>query len=420
MPHPEMNLIYGSAKVCDSHIVEMSEELCHLLGGVQQPTTLPLSLIDLFADTERERIDAEIALILQGNTTSQPQLLDMKNQYLGTIPVLLILNKTEWLNRPAVEMTIIDIQFTYSQCLKAREQDQMFRDMILHSAQGILVHRAFKPLFVNNSWVKLQGGDSVEQVLDMETILPLLPSHVIEGAQQRYAELIESKHPKASSVVKNIGLDGISRYFNIYDNVIYWQGELAVQVVLEDVTDKVALENQLKYQANHDDLTGLLNRRAVYSWAQDQITQHSPLTCLLMDIDNFKQINDTYGHGVGDDVIRTLSNIANETIASVGGMTGRWGGEEFIAFVPQLSMQHIQCVAQTICEKFRNTHLYSAHNQAFSATVSIGISYMDTVSEDQCLDALVQRTDRLLYTAKAKGKDRVCIKNRRHEHLLAI
>lgn len=93
MPHPEMNLIYGSAKVCDSHIVEMSEELCHLLGGVQQPTTLPLSLIDLFADTERERIDAEIALILQGNTTSQPQLLDMKNQYLGTIPVLLILNK---------------------------------------------------------------------------------------------------------------------------------------------------------------------------------------------------------------------------------------------------------------------------------------------------------------------------------------
>lgn len=420
MPDQQMSLCYGTAILVEMNLVKINRGLCQLLGYTpeQSVALASLSLTDLFSDSDKVQIENEVELALQDHSTSQALVLHMANQHLGTIPVALTLKKIIWGSLPTVEMTFFDIHFTYSKLLEAREQDQIFRDMILQSAQGILVHQNFKPLFVNESWVKLQGGKSIEQVLTMNTILSLLPPHTLQHVKQRYLDLVEREQSKASNVVENIGLDGVSRYFNIYDNVIDWQGERAVQVVLEDVTEKVVLENKLKYQANHDDMTGLLNRRAVYSWAENQISQHTQLTCLLMDIDDFKQINDNYGHSVGDDVIRALSNSANKVISDVDGVIGRWGGEEFIAFVPHMSIQQTQCIAQTICQNFRDITFQDFQGQVFHATVSIGISYMTTINREQSLDALVQCTDTLLYTAKAKGKNQVCIKNRRHEHLL--
>ncbi|WP_133152694.1 GGDEF domain-containing protein, partial [Vibrio sp. 10N.261.52.A1] len=89
------------------------------------------------------------------------------------------------------------------------------------------------------------------------------------------------------------------------------------------------LEKQLVHQANYDEMTDLLNRRAIYEWFREHMTSDNHLVCMLLDIDDFKSINDTYGHMVGDEVICALANITKRSVESVGGVAGRWGGEEF-------------------------------------------------------------------------------------------
>ncbi|MFA0704034.1 GGDEF domain-containing protein, partial [Vibrio sp. 10N.222.48.A8] len=97
-------------------------------------------------------------------------------------------------------------------------------------------HRDFKPLMVNQSWVNMQGAATIEQVLELDSILELVPKQNADGISKHYHAIVSGELSGTSTVVENIGFDGVHRFFNIYDNAITWKGQPAVQVVLEDVT----------------------------------------------------------------------------------------------------------------------------------------------------------------------------------------
>ncbi|MEL6346079.1 MAG: diguanylate cyclase, partial [Myxococcota bacterium] len=161
----------------------------------------------------------------------------------------------------------------------------------------------------------------------------------------------------------------------------------------------VGLVEESHRMASIDPMTGLLNRRAM----QHQITaiwnQAGPLSMLLIDLDHFKQLNDTYGHAAGDLMLSTVGQIlGDQKIAS------RWGGEEFLVALPGADLTKAARVAETLRKAIQKSTI-RAGEEKVGCTASIGCAEKlptDTVED------LIDRADRAMYRAKSSGRDRVC------------
>ncbi|MFA0238503.1 diguanylate cyclase [Vibrio sp. 10N.222.48.F6] len=398
---------YGVITIQDMNVVSVDANYARIYG-YQSPEEL-LSDIDSFLDliSEEYHVLAYQNYLETVSGQRDPQVHTYTNVDRNgrEFTVISIDHVTEWQGRPALQVTVIDLSPAIQLQNAVREQDKMYHDMIMQSGQGILVHRDFKPLMVNQSWVKLQGGSSIDQVLALDSILDLVPQQNSDGIYKHYQAIVSGELSGTSTVVENIGFDGVHRFFNIYDNAITWKGQRAVQVVLEDVTQKVMLEKQLVHQANYDEMTDLLNRRAIYEWLREHMFSKNYLVCMLLDIDDFKSINDTYGHMVGDEVICALASITKRNAEKVGGVAGRWGGEEFILFIPNTSLETALEVSEEIRQQFNQVEFKVGEQIRFNSSVSIGISDSRACEDGVTIDALVNLTDQSLYRAKANGKN---------------
>ncbi|MDA0148212.1 transporter substrate-binding domain-containing diguanylate cyclase [Vibrio sp. LaRot3] len=158
--------------------------------------------------------------------------------------------------------------------------------------------------------------------------------------------------------------------------------------------------SELKYLSETDPLTGLSNRRHFYQEFSARVSGKSSVGILLFDIDDFKHINDNYGHQVGDVVIQQVGKVIAELSESKD-LVGRVGGEEFAIVINKLSYQSVAERAQAVCESIR--HLQLSDDGELKVTVSLGCAYYPHGSEEICLSD----ADGLMYQAKAQGKDRV-------------
>ncbi len=158
---------------------------------------------------------------------------------------------------------------------------------------------------------------------------------------------------------------------------------------------------QAAASARTDVLTGLVNRRAMEEALVREAataTRHQvPLTALMVDIDHFKEINDTYGHDVGDDAIRGIGSILVAALRD-GDIGARWGGEEFMILLPHTD----RVAAVAVAERVRSQVVAQSRDVASAMTVSIGIAEL---AED--VHRMVRDADAALYLAKARGRDRV-------------
>ncbi|WP_162826821.1 GGDEF domain-containing protein [Pseudolabrys taiwanensis] len=161
-----------------------------------------------------------------------------------------------------------------------------------------------------------------------------------------------------------------------------------------------------RHAATTDALTGLLNRRAFMEHARDLCAvrgrRREPVTLLMFDLDKFKSINDTYGHGVGDDVLRIFGQIAGSSMRATD-IVARLGGEEFAAILPG-DME----VAHKVAERVRTNFEVAGKvvgEYAIGGTVSIGAATSHAAVTD--VDALINRADEALYKAKRNGRNRV-------------
>lgn len=174
---------------------------------------------------------------------------------------------------------------------------------------------------------------------------------------------------------------------------------------LEEINQQLALANEkLKTAAIIDGLTGLYNRREIQAQIEDALANiKKERFCLIMlDIDNFKQVNDTYGHQEGDTVIVGLADILrNEQTAYMQKVSsGRWGGEEFMMLLHDTDVSSASFIADLIRRCFANTNFPSVRPQ----TISLGVTQ---AKEEDTIDTLCTRVDVALYTAKKNGKNQV-------------
>ncbi|WP_354015624.1 GGDEF domain-containing protein [Dyella japonica] len=171
------------------------------------------------------------------------------------------------------------------------------------------------------------------------------------------------------------------------------------------------LIGELQTIAETDPLTGLLNRRAFESRAHVLLSDKrsaDPVVALMMiDIDFFKRVNDTYGHETGDTALVTLATLCRETVRSED-IVARFGGEEFVILLRvQVGAQALE-LAETLCQRLRGTKVTATDGQVFGFTVSVGIAFGDRASASTLhVDELLRDADTLLYRAKANGRDRI-------------
>ena len=176
----------------------------------------------------------------------------------------------------------------------------------------------------------------------------------------------------------------------------------------EQLAEITKLQSQLQEQAERDPLTGLHNRRFLDDALERELagcTQSGvPLTLVLIDIDRFKRINDTYGHPAGDEMIRRLADLLRDRVRDAGLIACRYGGEEFLMMLPGTPVAEAIDMAEDLRATFESLQVVSA-GQVMRTTLSIGVAGCP----EHGLDAqpLVLRADQALYEAKLRGRNRV-------------
>ena len=173
-------------------------------------------------------------------------------------------------------------------------------------------------------------------------------------------------------------------------------------------------ENQvrkiLEKQARVDVLTGINNRRSFYEQGEKVLKQaqrkQTPLACLMLDADHFKQVNDNHGHAVGDLVLKNLATTLLNALREVD-LLGRIGGEEFAVLLPHTPLNEALDVAERLREALAAQKLSLPDGHTLSFSVSIGLVMAST--EDKNLDKLMHKADLALYQAKEQGRNQVVV-----------
>ncbi len=185
--------------------------------------------------------------------------------------------------------------------------------------------------------------------------------------------------------------------------------EIGGILMLSDITERELLMQRLEEMAVYDSLTGLFNRRAFMDHFEGEIDRavrhRRPLSLLMLDIDHFKTVNDTYGHQAGDMVLRAVATICQETVRSHD-VVGRYGGEEIAVLLGEACLSDALSVAERIRVRIADAKVDygEAH---LKVTTSVGAASLDTVDPKTC-DALIKAADTALYRAKNEGRNRVC------------
>lgn len=163
----------------------------------------------------------------------------------------------------------------------------------------------------------------------------------------------------------------------------------------------------LEHIAYIDPLTSLPNRRRLYEILEAQhelaARYRQSFALMIWDIDHFKQVNDTYGHDIGDRVLAQVADIVHEQLRTTDCL-GRWGGEEFLIILPQTSLASAHFVAERLCHTLFTGHVLEGK----TITASFGVA---AHSPGESVAELLRRADRALYQAKTEGRNRVCADN---------
>lgn len=180
----------------------------------------------------------------------------------------------------------------------------------------------------------------------------------------------------------------------------------------------IALKNTLEYNrmeqiAIYDSLTGFLTRREIIKEGnkikQEFCTNHKEFCILMLDLDDFKYINDKYGHVVGDNVMKMLANNISKHIRSTD-YIGRYGGDEFLLICPNMSMENALNLAERIRQSTEETKFYIDGENYINATLSIGL--YEYAKDDLSFIEAVNFADMMLYKAKHKSKNKImCFSN---------
>ncbi|EPC01276.1 hypothetical protein L861_11930 [Litchfieldella anticariensis FP35 = DSM 16096] len=180
---------------------------------------------------------------------------------------------------------------------------------------------------------------------------------------------------------------------------------------VKDITERREQEALQRWEGEHDPLTGLLNRRGFERRLEDAMAEWrkagTPSALILLDLDNFKPINDEGGHALGDEMLRRLAQVMAWEVRR-NDHVARQGGDEFAVLMPSCTLAHAQGVAESLQKVVREVGVMH-DGKEYRVTLSIGIAGFD--DDDRSIDDIVKRADAACYQAKAQGRNKIVMAN---------
>ena len=173
--------------------------------------------------------------------------------------------------------------------------------------------------------------------------------------------------------------------------------------------ERARLFREVQSLAFTDPLTGLHNRRSLFELSRVEFSRahrlNRPICCVMMDLDHFKQVNDSYGHQAGDEVLQEFAKRCKSSIREMD-LIGRYGGEELMIILPETNLNTALQIAERICESVAEQP-FKILDGEINSTVSVGVAAKDENTAH--LETLVARADQAMYIAKHKGRNRVAL-----------
>lgn len=292
------------------------------------------------------------------------------------------------------------------------ESTDLFRQIIAETADGIIGIDSESRIVLFNKSAEKMFGWPVDQILgkDIALLLPQRhraahPAHVadfVKGeAHTRYMGKRNAHIVGQRADGSEIPLGATISRINSPD------GPLMV-AILRDISDRMSFQDELERIANIDPLTGVLNRRSFLSRAEHELQRsvryRQKLSILLFDLDNFKSINDRYGHQAGDLALCNFSRICQQELRS-SDLFARWGGEEFIALLVDADIDDAIRTAERIRAHVERFSFRERGHDDIMFTVSIGVSTL--VGGRNTVESGIKEADDALYAAKRSGRNRV-------------
>jgi diguanylate cyclase (GGDEF)-like protein/PAS domain S-box-containing protein len=292
-------------------------------------------------------------------------------------------------------------------------------DILTHLYEGVyIVDQNRKIIFWNSGSEKITGYTS-EEVVNKHCFANILRHVTTEGKELCYGgcplhdTLKTGKVNEAEVYLHH--KEGHRIPVSVKSIPIYDQ-EGKISAAVEVFTDLRYQETtyqenrKLKEMLSNDQLTGIPNRR----YLEFQLTNlfnekqefDTKFGLLFFDIDHFKNVNDTYGHNVGDEILKLVSNTLKSNVRGKD-FIGRWGGEEFIAIINIDSTRKLEIIAEKLRILVAKSSFRLSDEVEINVTVSIGGSI---VTNSDTIESLVERSDRLMYESKQTGRNRSTIK----------
>lgn len=309
-----------------------------------------------------------------------------------------------------------------------RESEAKYRQLFEAESDSIFLieNRSGRILEANSAAEKLYGYSREELLRIKNTDLSAEPEHTEEVTQntpidsEAVVQIPSRLHRKKDGTIFPVEITG--RFFE-------WRGRSVHIAAIRDITErKLAqeamvriqiqmrksmqeieeLQDKLREQANRDPLTNLYNRRFMEESLLREISQANrnkhPIGIIMIDIDDFKGFNDSYGHQLGDQALEHIGTLLNHAVRS-GDIACRYGGEEFVLIMPLASFENTIKRGKEIKAQFEALTFQVGSGQEAHLTISAGIANFPLHGKDR--DALLNSADRALYKAKALGKNRV-------------
>jgi diguanylate cyclase (GGDEF)-like protein/PAS domain S-box-containing protein len=299
---------------------------------------------------------------------------------------------------------------------KYRLAEEQFRLLLNSAAEGIYgIDTNGLCMFANRACLDMLGYERQEQLIG-KNMHDLMHHTRLDGEHNPLEEchIYQAIHVGEGAHITD---EVFWRRDGSSFSVEYWSYPMRKNTVVTgavvtflDITERKQLESELKHMATHDALTGLYNRKVLERRIAEEIHRtvryEHELSVFLLDIDYFKNINDTYGHAAGDIVLRNFASLLKKSIRS-SDYAARYGGEEFVLVLPETGLSDANELAERLRKEINEQSIQLDVDQVIKVTASIGVATFP--DHGSTWEELIDAADAAMYRAKNAGRNQVNI-----------
>ncbi len=291
-----------------------------------------------------------------------------------------------------------------------QESEVRYRSLLELSPVSIIVETNGRMSYINTAVLKLLGEDDRVKV-SSHSMIDYVHERYKESTRKAMARIVSQGGRAEPFETELVRSDGTHADVEVYSACILYEGEVGVQMALQDITERKLLEAEWRRLSRMDGLTGIYNRRAFDEILMRELRRaqrnQNHLALIMIEIDACELYNDHYGHQKGDETLKTVATVLQEGAVRGGDHVARYGGEEFAIIMADTDTEGAFQVAETLRQSIEALAIPHAQSPTAShITISMGVYAM--VPDHHTVPAeLIHHADSNLYRAKRTGRNRV-------------